>query len=247
MVINFYKYYKEIKNRFVIILFTWTFCLNICYFYKEVILFSLINLNHSFIELNTKPYFIFTEVTEIFNVYLELTLFITNQISILFLFYQIFMFLSFGLYKFEFLKLNFAFKIFLTSWLFCMVLLYNLVIPVSWNFFLGFQKSSSSIQPFSFFFETKLTEYFYYFTNIYYICLICCQFLGILTIILTSLNERFKHMKTVRKLFYLMFVIFSTIVTPPDIISQIFISLSLIMTYEFLLLTKFVKINMAAS
>lgn len=247
MTSNFYKYYKEIKNRLVITIIAWVFCLSTCYLYKETILFTLISLNYCFIELNTKPYFIFTEVTEIFNVYLDLILFIANQIGVFILFYQIFMFLSLGLYRFEFLKLKFALKVFVISWVFSTILLYKLIIPFSWKFFLSFQESSSTLQPFSLFFETKLIEYFHYFTNMYYICLISCQFLGILAIILTSLNEDFKQTKIFRKLFYLIFVIFSTIVTPPDVISQICISLSLIITYELLLMVKFIRINMATN
>ena len=247
MTFNLYKYYTEVKNRFIITIIAWIFTLGVCYVYKETILFSLISLNYSFNKLAVKPYFIFTEVTEVFTVYLELSLFITNQIGIFFLCYQIFMFLSLGLYKFEFLTLKFAFKVFIISWLFSTFLLYNLVIPFSWNFFLSFQESSSVLQPFSLFFETKLTEYFQYFRNLYYICLFCCQFLGILTIFLTGLNETFKQTKIFRKLFYLVFVIFSTIITPPDVLSQICISLSLILTYELLLLIKLVKISMVAN
>lgn len=247
MTFNLYKYYKEIKNRLVVIITAWGFTLGVCYLYKETILFGLISLNYSFIRLNVKPYFIFTEVTEIFTVYLDLSLFITNQIGIFFLCYQTFMFLSLGLYKFEFLTLKFAFRVFIVCWLFSTFLLYYLVIPFSWSFFLSFQESSSALQPFSLFFETKLTEYFHYFKNLYYICLFSCQFLGILTIFLTSLNEKFKQARAFRKLFYLMFVVFSTIITPPDVLSQICISLSLIITYEFLLLAKFIKINMVTN
>lgn len=244
---KFYKYYQEIKNRLVVTIVAWGCCLGICYFYKETVLFTLINLNYCFAKVNTKPYFIFTEVTEIFNVYLELILFIANQIGIFVLSYQIFMFLSLGLYKFEFLKLKFALRIFLISWIFSMILLYNLIIPFSWNFFLSFQENSSTLQPFSLFFETKLIEYFHYFITIYYICLLSCQFFGLLAVILTSFNKDLKQTKVFRKLFYLIFVIFSTVISPPDVVSQICISLGLIITYELLLLIKLIKINMATS
>ena len=243
MLNNIYKYYKEIRNRFIITITAWGFCLGICYLYKETILFTLIILNSSFVNSSVKPYFIFTEVTEIFNVYLILALFIANQIGIFFLLYQSFMFLILGLYNFELIKIKFGFKIFIISWLFSLCLLYNLIIPFSWNFFISFQENSANTQPFSLFFEAKLIDYLRYFINIYYICLMSCQFLGILTIILTSLNEKLKQTKTFRKLFYLIFVAFSTIITPPDVISQICVSVSLITIYEVLLLIKFIQIS----
>ena len=74
------------------------------YAYKEAILFTIISSNNIFIGIMDKPYFIFTNVTEIFYLYLELTLFISNQISLIGILYQILMFLSLGLYKIELKK-----------------------------------------------------------------------------------------------------------------------------------------------
>ena len=151
MTSNYIKYYKEIKNRFMLVLFAWLFCLSICYCYKETILFILVNSNNSFLELGNKPYFIFTNVTEIFYVYLELLLFISNQIAIIILLYQILMFLSLGLYQFEFIKLKLTFQIFIISWILSSILLFKLIVPFSWNFFLSFQESSTNTQSISLF------------------------------------------------------------------------------------------------
>lgn len=247
MISYYYKYYIEVKNRFILVIFAWLFALTVCYLYKEAILFVLIDSNNSFIESNEKPYFIFTNVTEVFYVYIELSLFIANQIGILILCYQALMFLSFGLYQFEFIKLKFAFQIFVVSWLASTILLYKFIIPFSWNFFLSFQQNLNDSQPVSFFFEAKIMEYFHYFTSLYYICLVNCQFLAILLVVLTNLNEKLKKTKTFRKLFYLIFVVFSTITTPPDVVSQVIISLFLIVIYEFLLLLKQIKINMVTN
>ena len=245
--ISYYKYYIEIKNRCILLLFTWTFSLIVCYFYKEIILFVLMDSNISTMNLNEKPYFIFTNVTEVFYVYLDLSLFLANQTVILILCYEILMFLSLGLYQFEFIKLKSAFKIFVVSWLLSIILLYKFIIPFSWNFFLSFQENSNTLQPVLFLFEAKLIEYFHYMTNLYYICLVNCQFFSLLVIFLTNLNEKLNKTKTFRKLFYLIFVVFSTIVTPPDIISQICIYLFLVVVYEFLILLKRIKVSMATN
>lgn len=247
MISNYQKYYTEIKNRILLILFAWLLCLNICYYYKETILFILVNSNNSLLELDNKPYFIFTNVTEIFYVYLELILFVANQIALIILIYQILMFLALGLYQFEFLKLKFAFQIFTITWLFSFLLLLNVIVPFSWNFFLSFQEKMYNSQSIDLFFEAKLSEYLQYFISLYYICLINCQFLTVLVVTLTNLSEKLKKTKIFRKLFYLIFVVFSTIVTPPDILSQLCISSFLILLYEFLILLREIKINMATS
>lgn len=247
MTSNYTKYYKEIKNRVVLILFAWLFCLNTCYRYKETILFILVDSNNSFLELNNKPYFIFTNVTEIFYVYLELLLFVSNQIAIITLLYQTLMFLSLGLYQFEFVKLKLTFQIFTISWMLSSILLFKLIVPFSWNFFLSFQENSTNAQSISLFFEAKLSEYLQYFVNLYYVCLASCQFLAILIIALTNLSEKLKKTKTFRKLFYLIFIIFSTIITPPDVLSQIIISCILILIYEFLIFLREIRINMVTN
>ena len=240
--ISYYNYYLELKNRFILLGFTWFSVLTICYLYKEIILFILINSSNYFNSLTTEPYFIFTNVSEIFYVYLELIFFISNQIVMLMFFYHTLMFLSLGLYKFEFIKLRFAFQFFLLTWVISIFLLYKFLIPYSWAFFLSFQQDENATRSISFFFEAKIVEYFNYFTSSYYVCLINCQFLALLTLLLTNISEKLNKIKTFRKLFYFVFVIFSTLTTPPDIISQVILSLTLILVYEILIFLKYLEL-----
>nr|BBC77510.1 Sec-independent protein translocase component TatC [Nitzschia sp. PL3-2] len=235
-----YKYYTEIKNRTLLVITAWIFSLIITYTYKEAILFILIDLNNSFIPVSTKPYFIFTNVTEIFSVYIELSIFLANQLTIIILVYQILMFFSLGLYQKEFKRLKFTIQLFIISWVVSSIALHQILIPLSWKFFLSFQNSLNLNQPISFFFEAKLVEYFNFFISLYYICLINCQAIAILIVILTSLDKRLKKM--FRKLFYLIFVVFSTIITPPDVLSQICISGILIIIYELSILIEQIKL-----
>jgi hypothetical protein len=76
---NYYVYYLEIKNRIILLIVTWLFTLFMCYLYKEVILFFILTSTHFFqstFENQTEfNYFIFTDVTEIFYVYIDLVVF----------------------------------------------------------------------------------------------------------------------------------------------------------------------------
>lgn len=242
MIFNYIRYYKEIKNRSIILFLSWLLCLTICYYYKEKLLLILVNSNIFFLEVKNKPYFIFTNIAEIFYTYFEIIVFVSNQVSIIILLYQIFMFLSLGLYYFEFIKLRLMFQTFFILLLFCFVILYKIFVPFSWEFFLSFQDNLTSTQSIPLFFEAKLNEYLQYFISLYYTCLVICQFCTILVFSLSKLNIKLR--KTLRKLFYLIFMIFSTIITPPDILSQIIITSILILVYEFLIFIKGIKINM---
>lgn len=230
---SYYKYYLEIKNRGLLLFISWLSIIGVCYLYKEIILFIFINSSNYFNLSKTKPYFIFTNVSEIFYVYLDLLLFITNQITLLMFFYHMFIFLSLGLYKSEFKKLKLTFQTFLIVWVISIFLLCKFVIPYSWAFFLSFQQNNKTDKLISFFFEAKIIEYFNYFTDLYYLCLINCQFFALLTLVLTTFTK--KKIKTLRKIFYFIFILFSTLMTPPDIISQLILTLILILIYEILI------------
>lgn len=240
--ILYYKYYLEVKNRIFLVLVCWISLLIISYYFKEPLLFAFINSNKYYHKLNDVPYFIFTDVTEIFYVYLQLVFFITNQLTVLMIFYHGLMFLALGLYKSEYIRLQLAFKVFIGAWLCSIILLKEFLIPFSWSFFLSFQNSNNNMQPLSFFFEARIVEYINYLTNLYYICLVNCQVLTLLTLLLANMSENVATIKIFRKLFYFIFVVFATITTPPDITSQIVISFTLIVIYEFLIFLKYLKV-----
>lgn len=240
--ISYYKYYLEIKNRIFLIIFAWALLFIVCYYFKEPLLFVFINSNKYYIKLNTTPYFIFTDVGEIFYVYLYLVFFIANQVTTLMIFYHSLMFLALGLYRSEYIQLQLIFKIFIFTWFSSFILLKELIVPFSWSFFLSFQNSDETLQPVTFFFEARISEYIIYFKNLYYVCLVNCQVFAVLIFLLNNISDTIGTIKTFRKLFYFIFIIFSTLTTPPDIVSQILMSCSLVLLYELIIFLKYLKI-----
>ena len=234
----YYHYYLEIKNRILLLLFAWVSLLMICYYFKEPLLFTFISSNKYH---NNIPYFIFTNVDEIFYVYFHLIFFIANQITFMIALYHGLVFLTLGLYHSEYKQLKSVMQVFVITWLFSIILLKKIIMPFSWSFFLSFQETNNHLQPASFFFEARILEYFNYFTNFYYICVANCQLLALSLLFLNNISEKVGTIKTFRKLFYLVFILFSTITTPPDIFSQIFMSFNLIIIYELLIFIKYIK------
>lgn len=219
------KYFKELKNRFLILLFSYICTFLITYLYKEILLFTLIDVNLIVYS------FIVTNIIEIFSVYIDLLICINFQIIFLFLCYHVFVFLSYAFLKTEYYYTIFFIKLIILSWLTSLLLASYLIIPMTWNFFLDFQNLLLN-QSFDLYFEPKLDEYLTFCISLYYICTIYFQvFLTFLLIF----SYMIKNVKRFRKLYYFGFVIFSTLISPPDIISQIFISCFLILFYESLL------------
>jgi|JI71714B2RNA_FD_contig_71_1476593_length_1448_multi_3_in_0_out_0_1 Sec-independent protein secretion pathway component TatC len=238
----YYNYYLELKNRLLLTVFTWISVLVTCYYFKEPLLFVFINLNKHYDKLDYTPYFIFINVSEIFYVYLQLIFFIANQIFILMVIYQTLMFLTLGLYNSEYMQLRSIFQTLLFTWICSILLFKEFIMPFSWAFFISFQETKHNLQPVSFFFEARILEYLNYFTNLYYACLLNCQILALVTFILNVISEKSGTIKVFRKLFYFVFIIFSTITTPPDITSQIIMSFALIILYEILIFLRCLKV-----
>jgi sec-independent protein translocase protein TatC len=226
------KYLFEIKNRVLLLILLWIFVGLVCYYYKEVLLFSFIK---SFICLNSDLfYFIFTNVTEIFFVYFNIITFISFQIACWYLIYHIFVFLSPALFRNEHQYLDFFFKL-LTFFFFISFVLSNYVlIPLTWHYFLSFKPIFFAK---SVYFEARLSEYLNFYINVYSFGFVYCQIFSVLFFFLSDIYSKksFIKIKKFRKLYYYVFVIFSTLVSPPEVITQAIMSLSLLVAYEFIL------------
>nr|UQS76188.1 SecY-independant transporter protein [Haslea ostrearia] len=230
---NLYRYYIELKNRFLLLLTTWISTLLVSYIYKEILLFIIIepSLNYS---SQNMLYFIFTNVTEIFTVYLKIAIFLGNHTLIIFTLYHIILFLSLGLYKSELKNITFLIQTSLIVFIISVIFFNKLLLPLSWNFFLSFQ-SFSFLNSIDLYFESKLEEYLTFYITSYYLCITYCQIFVLLISFCKYIEHNLNQIKQYRKVIYFSFIIISTLLTPPDIVSQILISLSLILVYELLI------------
>jgi sec-independent protein translocase protein TatC len=226
------KYILEIKNRLFFLFLTYFSVILITYFYKEILLFLIIKPNY-FLNNNKVNlcYFIFTAVTEIFSVYVQLIFFISFQFFLIFLLYHIFIFFSFALFKKEYRFFKTVLKTIFFIWILSSFISHYLIIPLTWNFFLSFRDLLAKNDSFSIYFEAKIIEYFYFYIYLYYICGVYLQTVTLFFFMLNYINISIKNVRKYRKLYFFGFVIFSTLLSP-DVLSQFLISLFLIVVYE---------------
>jgi sec-independent protein translocase protein TatC len=237
----FYKYLLEIKYRAFFSFIAWISLILNCYFFKETLLYTFIKFN-SFYNNYEPTYFLITNVTEVFTTYLQLSYFIANQITFLFICYQIFLFISTGLYKFEYAYFKTTSIIIVIFWvLFVWVLNYT-IFPVSWNFFLQFQNFMFA-QNLTFYFEAKLNEYWVFYITIYYLCCFAYQLMVLFWIFLSLFKTNFLIIKRLRKILYFAFFVIATIVTPPEVTHQLITSICIIIIYELILISILLKIE----
>lgn len=204
----------------------WLTVILVCYSFKEVLLFIILKQS---VRLNEPFYFIFTDASEIFYAYFVTIFFFANQFLIIYFFYHLFIFLSFGLFSLEYFYLKCILKISFFLLIFSIIMYNEVFFPMCWNFFLSFQNCENIVM--TFYFECKLSEFLFFYIYYYYYCVLYFQFL-ILLFLLFQYQEKLST--KFRKLFYYLFLIFSTLITPPDILSQLFVSFCLVFSYEVL-------------
>ena len=235
---HIYKYYFEIKNRFLLLILTWTSVVLVSYCFKEVLLFMItkpsIHLSSYCHNTYEVFYFIFTDVIEIFVVYITLVFFVGNQVICVYMFYHLLYFMILGLYRFEYNYLIFVFKISMFFFIFSIIVYNKFLFPFSWDFFLSFQ-DFVVLKFLTLHFESKLNEYVFFYIKFYYFCVFYFQIFVFLVIFFDYVKNELQMIKTFRKGFYYSFVIFSTLITPPDVFSQFIISVGIIFSYEILM------------
>jgi len=228
-----YRYIIEIQYRLVFSFVAWFSMVLTCYYFKETLLYLFIR---SSINQEDNPlYFVTTNVTEMFTTYIQISYFLSNQIIILFFIWQTIVFMSEGLYAFEYFYLKKLLMGILGGWLLSFLLLNFIVFPISWEFFLNFQKLSF-LDTHIFYFETKLNEYLTFYKSVFYFSNFICQTFILILILFYFVKTDLILIKKSRKSFYFFFTIVSTILTPPDVIFQLFSIFSFAIIYELLII-----------
>lgn len=217
------KYFEEIKNRLILIIISGSINVLTCYIYKETLLFlTFKTFINTYQNNNSTIYLISTTITEIFSSYIKLSYFISIQFTIIVFFYHFTSFLAPGLYEKEYKKLKKIIFISILTIIINILLFHNFILPFLWNFFLNFQNSFQN-KPINIYFEGKFNEYLnFYITNYIIIILIINLFLTQF-IMIDKIDNKNTFIQKYRKIFYLIFILTATIITPPDIISQLFL------------------------
>lgn len=229
----FYILFCEFRNRCFLVILTWLCTFTTFYFYKEITLFKIVNPYTVFFKKNSF-YFIFTNITELFSTYIQLAIFLTNQFMIVFTLYHFLIFFLPGLYKSESKIIKTLIKLNLICWIGALISLHNYILPFSCNFFLTFQ-NSFNINSLNFYFEAKINEYLNFYLTIYYIYFFNFQFCFLLYFTVTNFFINLKLITISRRSFYFIFCLLATFLTPPDVLSQLIVVISLIIFYEIII------------
>lgn len=236
-------YFLEIRNRVGLIVLVWISTFFVSYLYKETLLFLMVKpLVNSYPQACT--YFIATSLTEIFSSFILISFFVGNQLTGFFLLIQILIFFSTALYNYEFIRLRnlILFSFFL--WLLNMFALNSFIFSYVINFFMGFQDTLHR-EVTSLHYEIKIIEYLNFYKNVFFLSAMSFQIFLLIFLFVNNLTDKIGFIKKYRKLFFFAFFSLATLISPPDIFSQLFLGVSFIFIFEFLILIVFFINNLS--
>lgn len=220
----------ELKYNFIIFFITFLYLFLVSYYFSNQLIYIFINIittnNHIL------KYFIFTNITELFITNIIISIFISSFISIQLLIIQFWIFLSLGLFKFENLKIIKFYILYLILNFVIIFIILLKIIPNIFLFFITINETFSNKYLFNIYFEPNFNNYFnFIFLSYIYIYLIFIYFFLLFYIIFNKIFN-IKILINLRKFFYLKFILFSSIISPPDFFNQILIILLFIFLFE---------------
>ncbi len=232
------EHLTELKKRVVFCLVVFLFSFVLCYsFHNEIYNFITNPLVNVLKKHSINNVFIYTGIMENFTSTLSLVFSMSVFMSVPFWLVQIWLFILPALYDDEQRKVFMYFILvpvcFLLGVLFC----YFFILPIIFNFFIGFDLASNRIMPALL--QAKITDYIDMIVSFFYIF----GFAFLMPIFLVFVNKIGLISNEVfvknRKFAIVGIFIASAILTPPDVLSQIILAVPLVLMYELVIfLTK---------
>jgi sec-independent protein translocase protein TatC len=221
--IPFTSHLDELRKRLIVCFIAIGIGFLICYFFSKT-LFNIL-MQPLLTAMPPEEKLIYTALPEAFFTYLKVAFLAGILLAVPVIMYEVWMFIAPGLYQKE---KRWVFPIvFLSSFFFLGGALfgYFVVFPFGLKFFMGF--ASDAIKPLP-----SMKEYLGFSSKLLFAFGIVFELPLFVTFLAKLGIVDVQFLKAKRKYAILLFFIFSAILTPPDVITQIMMSGPLIVLYE---------------
>lgn len=222
----------ELRRRILFSFLAMLIGTGVCWIFREPIYAFLVQPLADAMEEGSTNRLIYTGLTEAFYTYLRVAFFAGCFVTFPFLLSQIWLFVAPGLYKNE--RKVFLPYLIATPILFFLggAMVYYLVIPMAWKFFLSFQSTGAETAlPIQL--EAKVGEYLDLIMTLIFAFGLCFQLPVLLTLLARAGMVGTAALKAFRKYAIVAIFALAAILTPPDIFSQFMLAVPIIGLYEF--------------
>lgn len=234
---NLHYHFLEIKTRCLYVLFSIILTFLLCYNFQVELIYII---GKPFLEFQQT--FIFLELTEAFYTLLHISSFLTLVVSFPFVFYQLWSFFVPSFYEFERIKVNY-WCVFFIILIFCeIVITYVILLPQICSFLLSFEISSGIDQSglnltplLNVEFTVRIESYIDFVVKIVSSVLFFFQIPLCVFFLYSKKVFHASHFYMNRKWFYLVSLLLSGLLVPPDVLSQIFLSFVFYLVFEILI------------
>nr|CBJ36215.1 sec-independent protein translocase [Candidatus Midichloria mitochondrii] len=240
---TFEEHYRDLKLRVISAVLWFILCTIICFFIAEEIYNILVVPLAEAFNYKEGRRLIFTGLAEGLTTHVKLSLYAWFFLSFPFIIAQVYLFITPGLYKRE--KIIFLSYVISSTLLFGLgiAMVYFLVIPGAWRFFLSFEKFGfDSNLPILL--EARISEYLDLILDLIIGFGLAFQLPIILVILISMEVIKVGHLVRFRRYAIVIIFIIAAILTPPDVFSQITLALPLLLLYEIsIILGKLIRKN----
>ena len=237
MQMTFQEHFKELRARIVFSAFFFLAAFITCYFFSEKIYQFLLQPFVEISQNNQNRKLIYTSPSEAFVTYLKLSFSSALFFSFPIICAEIYLFLSPALYKNEKKNILIIFFSSVFLFLFGAIFAYYFILPLTLQFFASFENQGlTAPSSLPILFETKLSEYLNFVKNLLLGFGIAFQ-LPILLLFLIKVDFLSINDLRLKRKYWIVFIfILSAILTPPDVMSQLSLSILLIIFFEIAIL-----------
>ncbi|MGI9392626.1 MAG: twin-arginine translocase subunit TatC [Parvibaculales bacterium] len=225
------EHFQELRQRLLACLIAIIIFFAVTIFFAEDIFMLLVLPYKSFfINFNHQPEFIFTAPPELFFTYVKLALFASIFLSSPFILWQIYRLVAPGLYKQErhvFIPYLIAGPVLFT--LGGVTVLFG-VLPLALQFFINMQPGAEALASITML--PKVSEYLSFVMVLMLAFGICFQLPIILTLMAHAGLVSSAGLKEKRRYAIIIIFLIAAFLTPPDIISQLGLSIPTLLLYE---------------